>query len=233
MHRRAPLTEDRPDISVIASAIGEPGRARMLSALMDGRALSATELALEAGVTPSTASSHLAKLQRAGLIAVAKQGRHRYFRLATSEIAALLEGLMGFAAGRPTVRCGPRDEALRRARVCYDHLAGTRGVQLLERMHERRLVAGDGGLLTLTTDGDKWLTALGIDLERRRRSSRPLMRSCLDWSERRDHLAGAVGAEILARLFELRLARRDPMGRAVFISERGEAFLATLEIPRR
>jgi DNA-binding transcriptional ArsR family regulator len=223
----------RPDISAITSAIAEPARARMLAALMDGRALTATELALEAGVAPSTASSHLGRLQQAGLIRLTAQGRHRYFRIATSEVAALLESLMGLAARGAPRRSGPRDEALRRARVCYDHLAGERGVGLLERMRERRLLRGDGGLLELTADGETWLAALGIDLGALRRTPRPLLRSCLDWSERRDHLAGALGAALLARLFDLRLVKRDPLGRAVSISARGEALLTRLEVPRR
>jgi DNA-binding transcriptional ArsR family regulator len=118
--------EDRPDITAIAAVIGEPARGKMLNALMDGRALTATELALEAGVTPSTASSHLAQLRRAGLISVAAQGRHRYFRIATSSMAALLERLMGIAAASAPMRSGPRDATLRRARVCYDHLAAAK-----------------------------------------------------------------------------------------------------------
>jgi DNA-binding transcriptional ArsR family regulator len=204
----------------------------MLNALMDGRALTATELALDAGVTPSTASSHLAKLRQAGHISLAVQGRHRYFRIATTEIAALLENLMGMVAVGGTARFGPPDQGLRQARVCYDHLAGELGVGLLERMHERRLVRGDGEFLELTIHGENWVAELGIDLEGLRRKARPLVRSCLDWSERRDHLAGAVGAAILTRLFELRLARRDLISRAVSISVPGQAFLAGLELPR-
>lgn len=222
----------RPDITAIASAIGEPARGKMLNALMDGRSLTATELALAAGVTPSTASSHLAQLRRAGLIIVTPQGRHRYFRIARSSIAILLERLMGIAASSAKVHSGPRDETLRQARVCYDHLAGERGVRLLDRMLERRLLQGDSGSLGLTSNGETWLVELRIDLEELRRKRRPMIRACLDWSERRDHLAGAVGAAILARLFELRLAKRDSISRALSISTRGEAFLATLEIPR-
>jgi DNA-binding transcriptional ArsR family regulator len=224
---------DEPDITVIGAAMAEPARAKMLSALMDGRALTATELALEAEVTPSTASSHLAKLRRAGLVTLAAQGRHRYFRIASSPIATLLESLMGIAATSARLRPGPRDEALRRARVCYDHLAGAHGVTLLERMRARRLVRGDGGALEVTAAGEAWLGELGIDVATLRQRSRPLVRACLDWSERRDHLAGAVGAALLARLFELRLARREAPGRALAISPRGEAFLVSLDVPRR
>jgi DNA-binding transcriptional ArsR family regulator len=225
--------DDPPDITVLTSAMGEPARARMLTALMDGRALTATELAVEAGVTPSTASSHLAKLRRVGLIALAAQGRHRYFRIATSAIASVLESLMGLAAEQVRPRTAPRDPALRHARVCYDHLAGERGVALLERMRERHFLRGDGGSLEVTPAGEAWLRELGIDVAELARRPRPLVRSCLDWSERRDHLAGAVGAAILTRLLELRLVRRDPLGRAVTIATRGETFLSSLEIPRR
>jgi DNA-binding transcriptional ArsR family regulator len=218
----------RPDITVVASAIGEPARGRMLNALMDGSALTATELALEAGVTPSTASSHLEKLQQAGLIARTAQGRHRYFRIATVEIAEILESLMGLTTADRKTRSGPRNEALRRARVCYDHLAGEVGVKLLDCMRERQLVRGNDQFLELTAPGERWATEFGIDLEGLRRKSRPLLRLCLDWSERRSHLSGALGAAILERMFELRFARRDSIGRAVLISSRGETFLASL-----
>lgn len=219
----------RPDLTRVASAIGEPARGKMLNALMDGRALTATELALEAGVTPSTASSHLEKLQQAGLIARTAQGRHRYFRIATAEIAAILESLMGIATANRKTRSGPRNEALRRARVCYDHLAGELGVRLLERMRERQLVRGDDEFLELTAPGEKWATEFGVDLDGLRRRSRPLVRTCLDWSERRSHLSGALGAAILERLFELRFAKRDSFSRAVLIASRGETFLDSLE----
>ncbi len=219
----------RPDISGIAAAVGEPSRGKMLNALMDGCALTATELAFEAGVTPSTASTHLEKLRQAGLISCAIQGRHRYFRIATTEVAGILESLMGLAVADRRTGTGPPEEALRRARICYDHLAGELGVRLLERMRERRLVRGDGEFLELTAHGSKWIADFGIDLEGLHRKRRPLVRPCLDWSERRYHLAGAVGAAILDRLLDLRLAKRDSITRAVSISERGEAFFADLE----
>ena len=217
---------DLPDLSVaVAAAIGEPARGRMLHALMDGRALTATELAVEARVATSTASSHLARLERAGLIAQRAQGRHRYYRLASTSVAELLERLMGFAAEHGGLRTGPREPRLRRARICYDHLAGERGVALLERMRARNFVAE----LQLTVDGERWLGGLGIDAAALRGKPRPLIRSCLDWSERRDHLAGAVGAALLTRLLELRWARREPLGRALALSPRGEAFLTDLQ----
>ncbi len=221
----------RRDLTTLAAAIAEPARGRMLGSLMDGRALTATELAVEAGVVPSTASSHLARLRRAGLIRVAAAGRHRYFRIADRAIAELLERMMGIVAASTTVT-GPRDERTRRARVCYDHLAGARAVRLFELVCERGLVRCDDEATALLPEGEAWLGALGVDVAALRQTRRPLVRACLDWSERRDHLAGAVGAAILTRMLELRLARRDAVGRAVSLSDRGETFLATLVIAR-
>ena len=131
-----------PDIAMVASLVGDPARANMLTALMTGRALTASELAQEAGITPQTASSHLAKLEAGGLIEPEKQGRHRYYRLTDPDVAGVLEGLAGLAAraGHMRVRTGPKDPALRRARICYDHLAGDLGVQMLDSMRKQRLV---------------------------------------------------------------------------------------------
>jgi DNA-binding transcriptional ArsR family regulator len=205
---------------------------------MDGRALTATELALEGGVTAPTASSHLARLTTAGLVAIARQGRHRYFRIAAPEVASTLEGLMGLAsrdgsgATAAAIRTGPRDAGLRRARVCYDHLAGEAGVRLLERLRERHLLSGDDEAMVLTSRGEAWCERVGIDLEALNAKRRRLCRSCLDWSERRTHLAGALGAALLDRLFTLRYARRDTPGRAVILSPRGEAFVERLELAR-
>ena len=213
----------------MAAVVAHPTRAKMLMALMDGRALTATELALAGGVAPSTASSHLARLRSGGMVSLVRQGRHRYFRIAGPEAAALLEGLMQVAppaAGR--VETGPADDALRYARVCYDHLAGACGVRLLERMRQRHLIGGDDSALALTPEGEAWASALGIDAAALRGKRRPLCRPCLDWSERRTHLAGALGAAILEALLALRYARRDPAGRALLISPRGAAFLEHL-----
>jgi Bacterial regulatory protein, arsR family len=145
----------------------------MLNALMDGRALTATELALEAGVTPSTASTHLEKLRQAALICCAIQGRHRYFRIATTEVAAILESLMGMAAADTRRRTGSSDEALRRARICYNHLAGQLGVALLAHMRKHRLVRGDDEFLELTAHGNNWIADFGIELEGLHRKRRP------------------------------------------------------------
>jgi DNA-binding transcriptional ArsR family regulator len=222
---------DSPDIASIAALLGDATRGRMLVALMDGRALTATELALEGGVTPSTASSHLARLTAGGLVALARQGRHRYFRIAGPEIAAVLEGLMSIAPGHRRVRTGPEDEGLRRARVCYDHLAGESGVRLLERLRQRKIVGGRDDAVALTRAGELWASKLGIDVRVLRAKRRSLCRPCLDWSERRTHLAGAFGAALLDRLFALRYAPRELGSRAVTFSPRGAAFLEHLEAP--
>jgi DNA-binding transcriptional ArsR family regulator len=223
---------DAPDIASLAAAVSDASRASMLLALMDGRALTATELATEAGVAPSTASSHLARLQRAGMVALTRQGRHRYFRIASAETAALLEGLMQVAAPTRRLRTGPAEAALRYARVCYDHLAGECGVRLLVRLRERGLIGGDGDTF-LTPEGEAWAASLGIDVPGLRKRRRPLCRPCLDWSERRAHLAGALGASLLERLFALRYVRRDPVGRVLSFSPRGAAFLDLLDETRR
>jgi DNA-binding transcriptional ArsR family regulator len=222
--------DSEPDIATVAALLGEPARARMLTALMEGRALTATELALEARVAPSTASSHLGRLLTSGLVTVARQGRHRYFRLAGEQVAAALEGLMALAppqrlrARRP----GPRDAGLRRARICYDHLAGELAVGLLARLQERELLRSGGRGIEVTPAGVVWLADLGVDVEVLRARRRPLCLPCLDWSERRFHLAGALGAALLERLLALRLLRRQPGSRAVAVSPRGEAFVASM-----
>jgi DNA-binding transcriptional ArsR family regulator len=215
--------KDGPDIARIAALVGDPARANMLTALMTSQALTASELAQEAGVTLPTASSHLAKLEAGGLVTPQKQGRHRYFRLSGADVASALEGLMGLAAraGHVRVRPGPKEPALRRARVCYDHLAGDLGVQLFESLTSRGLIAGES--LRLTLRGERFVTGFGIDLAALRKSRRPVCKACLDWSARRNHLAGALGAALLDRIYALRWARRKAGSRVVHLSRRGEA----------
>ena len=225
---------DTPDIAPIAALVGDPTRGKMLAALMDGRARTATELALEGGVMPSTASSHLARLHAAGLIAIAKEGRHRYFRIADPDVAAAIEALTNIAVRTmpPRVRLGPRDEGLRRARVCYDHLAGEAAVRILERMRERNFIAGADQAMELTGRGEEWCGRIGIDLEALRARRRPLCRACLDWSERTAHLAGSLGAALFDWMSRLRYARREANSRVVILSQRGESFVAKLELVR-
>lgn len=204
------MMKDGPNIVAIAALIGDHARAEVLTALMTDRALTATELAAIAGVTKQTISSHLAKLQEAGLIVVEPQGRHRYFRLADPEVAHLLETLMGVAFRTGSVRliASPREPALRKARVCYDHLAGEYGVLMYEQLLRRRALMLDENGLQLSDVGHALLQALAIDTETLQRGKRTFCRSCLDWSERRHHLAGALGAVLLRRIIELDWARR-------------------------
>jgi len=213
-----------PQIAALAALVGDPARANMLTALLAGTALTASELAQEAGVGLPTASSHLAKLQAGSLVVVAKEGRHRYFRLANAEVAALLEGLMGLAAraGGLRTRPGPKDPALRHARVCYDHLAGELGVALFDSLARRKILVLDEGEVSLTCKGAAFVKAFGIELASLAKGQRPLCRSCLDWSARRSHLAGALGAALLARIYELKWARREPGTRILRFSPGGE-----------
>ena len=164
--------KDGPDIAGIANLIGDPGRANMLAALMSGKALTAGELASEAGVRLQTASGHLTRLEEGGLIARERQGRHHYFRLADHDVAAVLEALMGLAAakGHLRTRTGPRDPELRRARVCYNHLAGDLGVALYDGLRGRGVLLGQGDDITLSDAGRVEMATLGIDLSQKSRS---------------------------------------------------------------
>ncbi|TFW27491.1 metalloregulator ArsR/SmtB family transcription factor [Massilia horti] len=215
---------DGPNITTIAALIGDHARAQVLTALMSGMALTATELAAVAGVTKQTVSAHLAKLVDAGLLAVEAQGRHRYFSLADEDVAQLLESLMGVAlrTGAVRVRSSPREPALRRARVCYDHLAGELGVLLYDNLVRREAFVFDANGLSLGERGRALIAELGIEPDQLEGRRRPACRTCLDWSERRHHLAGAVGSALLARFLELGWARRVPGTRIVAFSHDGE-----------
>jgi DNA-binding transcriptional ArsR family regulator len=213
----------------IAALAGDPARAGMLHALLGGRALTATELASVAGVTPQTASGHLTRLTAVDLVSVMKQGRHRYYQLASPAVARMMEAIMEVASNQPSRRrltVGPRDAALRAARICYDHLAGRLGVALADA-----LVAGghaeltkEGGLVT--DSGLQLLNRIGVDAAAMlspngRRSRRALCRPCLDWSERRIHLGGALGAAICRLSFDQGWIRRADGSRAVTITPSG------------
>jgi DNA-binding transcriptional ArsR family regulator len=223
--------KDGPNIARIAALLGEPARADTLTALMTDRALTATELAAIAGVTKQTISAHLAKLLDAGLIVVDRQGRHRYFRLADPDVAGLLESLMGVAFRTGAVRLvsSPREPALRKARICYDHLAGELGVMAYEALVLGNVfdVTPDG--LQLTARGVGWFSDAGIDTVAAAQSRRSYCRPCMDWSERRQHLAGALGAALLTRIVELGWAKRDKGSRVMRFTPTGErAFLGLL-----
>ena len=219
--------KDGPDISRVASLIGDPARANILAALMDGRALTATELSMAAGVGKSTTSIHLGKLDQGGLVKPSKQGRHRYYALADAEVAKVLEALMGLAqqTGATRVRTGPRDADLRYARICYDHLAGAIGVALFDALVSRKaLIAGEDDVL-LTPSGAEALSDFGIDVKDLAANRRKMCRGCLDWSMRRNHLAGSLGAALWSRFEDLGWAARDKNSRVVRFSSKGLAGL--------
>ncbi len=219
---------DGPYIAEPASLIGDPARANMLTALAGGRALTATELGLAAGVAPSTASGHLAKLLDGRLISVTSSGRHRYYRLSSPAVAQVLESLMALAVDgpprhRPKSRCG---EQMAIARTCYDHLAGKLGVALADSLAKRKLVVltDDGGIVT--DEGRGFLGNLGIELSVPRHSRRAFCRPCLDWSERRLHIGGHIGAAIADRCFALGWTERRKNDRALTITPEGERAFA-------
>ncbi|WP_143796679.1 ArsR/SmtB family transcription factor [Paracoccus marinus] len=215
--------KEGPDIARVAALIGDPARANMLTALMAGKALTATELAGVAGITPQTATSHLARLVDGGLAITRKQGRHKYLALADDQIAGTLESLMGLAAriGHSRTRTGPKDAAMREALVCYNHLAGAMGTRMFDSMVGHGLLEQSGEALRLTDAGARAAAALGIDVAALSRGRAPVCRSCLDWSERRTHLAGSLGRALLARFEAEGWARRDPASRAVRFSPDG------------
>ncbi|MGR9134742.1 ArsR/SmtB family transcription factor [Rhizobium leguminosarum] len=216
--------KEGPDIAQIGALIGDPARANMLAALTGGRALTATELAGVGGITVQTASTHLAKLEAGGLLAQRKQGRHRYFTLADEAVARLIESMMGFAAGRGHLRHqpGPKEPALRKARICYDHLAGDYGVRMLDSLIASGSIEAVGEGLALTEKGESDLECIGIDVSDLRSSRRPLCRSCLDWSERRAHLAGSLGKALLSSFLDKGWARRTAESRSILFSPEGD-----------
>lgn len=220
--------KDGPDIARIATLIGDPARANMLVELMSGKALTAGELSRVAGITSQTASSHLGKLVDGGLLQALKQGRHKYFSLASDDVAQVLEALMGVAAtsGHYRTRTGPRDAALRKARVCYNHLAGDMGTRLYDGLIAGGYITHDTGEPSLTTRGNALMADFGIDLAALSRKRAPLCRDCLDWSERRSHLAGSVGRALLTRMEELGWLTRSPGSRVLLFSTAGEAAFA-------
>jgi DNA-binding transcriptional ArsR family regulator len=211
-------------IAEIAALAGDPARANILTALLDGRAMTATELAYAARVTPQTTSAHLAKLVDAGLITATPSGRHRYFRLASSRVAQMLESIVAVAGdNRPRFRPLSRMATqLRAARVCYDHLAGQLGVRIADAMVARGylVLEDDGG--RITEAGARYLWDLGIDTRVAGKGRRYLCRACLDWTERRPHIGGAIGAALAERWLTLGWIARAKDSRAVSVTPAGE-----------
>ncbi len=221
----APLPLAMPSLNslaALAGLIGDPARAQMLLALMGGQALTAGELARQACITAQTASGHLAKLHEAGLLSLAQQGRHRYFRLASPAVAETLENMMDLSV-RPPRRYtipGPRDAEMRLARRCYDHLAGRLGTVLAERLQDRGDWTMEEGTPRLTEKGRAFACEFGLALDGT--SSRPLCKTCLDWSERRPHLSGGYGAALLDRLIGLHWLEPGNAPRALRLTRKGE-----------
>jgi DNA-binding transcriptional ArsR family regulator len=212
------------DISRVGAAIGDPSRAAMLTELMDGRAMPASVLAYWAGITPQTASAHLARLVQAGLVVAAADGRQRNYRLANEQVAHAIEALMVLAPSRPRARVPPAEDGalFPEARLCYDHVAGALGVRMLAAMVGRRLLVTRGKDFELSPRGAAWFAALGIDVSQVRRRRRHFARACLDLTERRHHLAGGLGAALAANLLKKGWVRRRPEGRAVSVSRTGQ-----------
>src|SRR5262244_420200 len=210
-------------IAEIAALVGEPARATMVFALLDGRALAASELASAARITPQTASTHLAKLTDAGLLSMVRAGRHRYFRLASSTVADMIDGIVAVALQkRPRYRPLSRQaRALNAARICYDHLAGRLSVDLTDSFVAREYVVLDDGVAELTRRGTRFFSEFGIELPPRRATRGHYSRLCLDWTERRPHIAGAVGAAITRRCFDLGWMERMERSHAVTVTPLG------------
>lgn len=215
---------DGPTIATVAALMGEPTRASILATLIDGRARTATELSYAAGVSAQSVSGHIAKLVDGNLLAGQRQGRHRYYCLAGPDVAKALEALMVITDASPTPhrRHGPRDEALRNARMCYDHIAGGLGVMFADMLIERGALVATGDDFELTGVGEELFSQLDVDVKSVRDRRRAFARCCLDWSERRPHLAGALGAALASRLLELQWLNRVKDSRALRITANGK-----------
>jgi DNA-binding transcriptional ArsR family regulator len=212
-----------PIIAEIAALVGDPARATIVAALLDGRTLTAGQLAEAARITPQTASTHLAKLTEAGLLSMVRDGRHRHFRLASTTVADMIDGIVAVALQkRPRRRPLSRDaRALGAARICYDHLAGRLSVRLTDALVARDYLVLDDEIAELTRAGARFLTELGIALPARDSNRRHGCRLCLDWTERRPHIAGVVGAAITTRCFDLGWIERMKGSQAVSVTPAG------------
>jgi DNA-binding transcriptional ArsR family regulator len=217
-----------PDLVRIAGAVGDATRIRMLSLLMEGRALTAKELALGAGVEPGTATSHLKRLQDDALVTSTSQGRHKYFRFASDDVAQLVESLMRVAPRKPAAR--EPQEPIRVARFCYDHLAGSLGTGLFSSMLGKGWLEG-GKLLAVTPKGEKALALLGLDVDAARAKRRQFACRCLDWSERQHHLGGALGAAIADHFRASKWIEREKHSRLVRVTAEGKEKLRKLGVP--
>jgi DNA-binding transcriptional ArsR family regulator len=233
VYHQSMIVNDNADVAVsrIAAAIGEPARARILYCLMDGHARTNTELAVVAEVSPSTASVHLSRLKKEHLLNVFVQGKHRYYSLAGLNVASVLEGISVLAGGTHKQFVPNTPNELRAARTCYDHMAGTVGVMLHDRLHAMRWLQsaakGNEGAYDLTPAGAKGFESLGIDIEAARKLRRKLACGCLDWSERRPHLGGALGAALLKTALKRRWVAQELDSRVLGVTHVGRRELHT------
>jgi DNA-binding transcriptional ArsR family regulator len=219
-----------PDASTIASLISDPSRAAILTALMDGRSHPAGDLAYAANIKPQTASFHLAKMLEANVVSLEKQGRHRYYRIENFEIAKALETLLALSP-QPKVNSFKQvteNESLRLARTCYDHLAGKLGVKLMDALVDKGYIIEKSNDILITKDGEIFFESFGIRLDFVRKKRRSFVHKCLDWSERRHHIAGALGHELIERFFELQWIERMEKTRAIRITSAGRKGLIKL-----
>lgn len=212
-----------PNVAAVATLIADPARAGMLSALLGDIALPAGELARLAKITPQTASTHLAKLVKGNLLSVTTLGRHRYFRLRDKNVAQVLESLALIASASPTnsLNDSLARKSIQRARTCYDHLAGALGVGLTAAFIDNGFIEHHGEVYEVTRAGENWFHSFGIDCPQLQQKRRAFARSCLDWSERKPHIAGALGAAVLERLFGLRWILHVRGSRAVKVTDLG------------
>ncbi len=218
------VMQDARATAIIGAMIGVPARANMLAALVGGQALTATELALHAGVTQQTASSHLKKMIDTGLLKVEKQGRHRYFRLANARVAEALETLAHLVPATPVVHKKPSKllSELRASRMCYDHMAGVLGVTVADALTDKGYIIADDTDFTATPAGEAFFADLGLDLAALRTTRRHFARRCLDWSERRSHVGGALGAGLADAFLKNGWIARQSGTRKVTVTEAGE-----------
>ena len=221
------MKEFENKLSLIASIIGDKSRSVMLWNLMDGKAYTATELSLCADISPQSASNHLAKLVKTGILTVTKQGRHRYFSFSSPEAARVMESMATLLPPEPdrVSKSSPEPVGIAYARTCYDHIAGRVGVALTESLVKNRLIASSGEDYLVTGQGKDWFASLGLDVEEIRSQRRSFARQCLDWSERKPHLAGALGGSLLRMMLQKNWVRKTKMSRELFVTAAGRSGL--------